>query len=161
MSLVAAIIIGLGVIALVLLAAFEVVQIYGEGGLKLFFWPRLNHGYEVAPVTRLSIAPWVLLLFLFGGNGVVIALFGHDLFGQPAESYVPWLIAALVPLAMIHLIDYQRSVTAAVLGLILLAAGFAYTVYMLEAWTWLPVVAIFLLWSLNGVRAVHADRTMG
>jgi len=49
---------------------FELAQILSEGGAKLLFWPRLNHGYEVAPVTRLSVAPWLLLLFALGGNEV-------------------------------------------------------------------------------------------
>lgn len=161
MSLSASVLIGLGVLGLVSLAVFEVVQVYSEGGLRLFFWPKLSHGYEVTPVTRLAVAPWVLLLFLFAGNGVVIALFGHDILGGDGGDYQPWLIAALLPLAMIHLIDYRRSVTAAVAGLVLLAAGSVYTMHRLEAWSWLPLVALFLLWSLNGVRAVQADRSMG
>ncbi len=160
MSFAATILIGLGFLALILLATFEVVRVYSEGGLKLFFWPRLNHGYEVTPVTRLAIAPWVLLLFLIAGNGLLMALFGHDLNGRPGREYAPWLAIALVPLALIHLIDYQRSVIAAVIGLVLLAAGSAYVLYELQAWTWLPLVGLLLLWSLNGVRAVHADRIM-
>ena len=161
MSLPAGILICIGILALVLLVLFELAQILGEGGVKLLLWPRLRHGYEVAPVTRLSLAPWLLLLFAIGGNGVCILLFGHSLAGDPDVSYTPWLIAALVPLAMIHLIDYQRSVIAAVVALILLLVGSIYTLYMLSAWAWLPALLPFLLWSLNGVRAVHADRTMG
>jgi hypothetical protein len=160
MSLAATISIGLGFLTLVLLATFEVARVYSEGGLRLFFWPRLNHGYEVSPVTRLSIAPWVLLLFVIAGNGIFMAAFGHDLYGRPGRQYAPWLALALVPLALIHLIDYQRSVIAAVIGLVLLAAGGFYVLYELQAWTWLPLVALLLLWSLNGVRAVHADRIM-
>jgi hypothetical protein len=157
----AIILIGVGFLALVLLVIFELAQIMGEGGLKLLFWPRLTHGYEVAPVTRLAIAPWVLLLFVLGGNGACIALFDHDLLGRLDTHYTPWLIAALVPILMIHLIDYQRSVVAAVVSLILLSAGAGYVLYALDAWAWLPAAALFLLWSLNGVRAVHADRVMG
>ena len=161
MSYVAAVLIGLGVMALVLLILFELAQILSEGGAKLLLWPRLNHGYEVAPVTRLAIAPWVVLLFALGGNGACMLLFGHDALGQTNNRYTPWLLAALVPLLMIHLVDYQRSVIAAVVSLILLSAGVGYVVYMLDAWIWLPLAAPFLLWSLNGVRAVHADRAMG
>jgi hypothetical protein len=88
-------------------------------------------------------------------------LFGHDLLGRPETNYVPWLVAALAPVLMVHLIDYQRSVAAAVASLVLLSAGAGYTLYALDAWTWLPAVAPFLLWSLNGVRALHADKAMG
>ncbi|HEX6013147.1 MAG TPA: hypothetical protein VFY87_15350 [Geminicoccaceae bacterium] len=161
MSYAAIILIGAGFLALVLLVLFELAQILGEGGLKLLFWPRLNHGYEVAPVARLAVAPWVLLLFVLAGNGACIMLFGHDLLGRRETNYTPWLVAALVPVLMVHLIDYQRSVAAAVASLVLLSAGAGYTLYALDAWTWLPVVAPFLLWSLNGVRALHADKVMG
>jgi hypothetical protein len=161
MSYPAIILIGAGFLSLVLLVLFELAQILGEGGLKLLFWPRLNHGYEVAPVARLAVAPWVLLLFVLAGNGACIMLFGHDLLGQRESNYAPWLVAALVPVLMVHLIDYQRSVAAAVASLVLLSAGAGYTLYALDAWTWLPVVVPFLLWSLNGVRALHADKVMG
>jgi hypothetical protein len=161
MSSAAIALIGLGILALVLIILFELAQILGEGGAKLLLWPRLNHGYEVAPVTRLAIAPWVLLLFVLGGNGVCMLLFGHDLLGRPDIRYTPWLVAALVPLLIIHLVDYQRSVVAAVVSLILLSAGAAYILYVLHAWAWLPLIVPFLLWSVNGVRAVHADRVMG
>ena len=148
-------------LAALLLILFELAQILGEGGLKLFFWPRLNHGYEVAPVTRLAVSPWALLLLLFGANGACILLFGHDLLGRPDRRYVPWLAAALVPLLIIHLVDYQRSVVVAALAFMLLTAGSLYVMHVYDAWVWLPAVAPFLLWSLNGVRAVHADRSMG
>lgn len=160
MSFAAVVLIGLGVIAALLLILFELAQILGEGGLKLFFWPRLNHGYEVAPVTRLAVSPWALLLLLAGGNGACMLLFGHDLLGGLDKRYVPWLASALVPLLFIHLIDYQRSVTAAAVGFLLLSAGSLYLMNRYDAWIWLPAVAPFLLWSLNGVRAIHADRTM-
>jgi hypothetical protein len=161
MSYAAIVLIGFGILALVLIVLFELAQILSEGGAKLLLWPRLNHGYEVAPVTRLAIAPWVLLLFALGGNGACMLLFGHDLLGRPDIRYTPWLIAALVPLLIIHLVDYQRSVIAAVAALLLLSVGAAYVLYVLHDWMWLPVVALFLLWALNGVRAVHADRVMG
>ena len=66
-----------------------------------------------------------------------------------------------MPLLIIHLVDYQRSVVAAALAFLLLTAGSLYAMHVYDAWVWLPAVAPFLLWSLNGVRAVHADRTMG
>ena len=160
MSLAAVILIGVAVLAILLLIVFELAQILGEGGPKLMFWPRLSHGYEVAPVTRLAVAPWALLLFAFGANGVCIWLFGHDLLGQLETRYLPWLAAAVVPLLLIHLIDYQRSVTAATVAFVLLACGTVLVAYLYDAWSWLPLAAPFLLWSLNGVRALHADRSM-
>jgi hypothetical protein len=161
MSFAAVVVIGLGVLAALLLILFELAQILGEGGPKLLVWPRLTHGYEVAPVTRLAVSPWVLLLLLFGANGACILLFGHDLLGAADRRYVPWLAAALVPLAIIHLIDYQRSVVAAAAAFALLTAGSLYAMHVYDAWGWLPAVLPFLLWSLNGVRALHADRSMG
>lgn len=160
MSMPASILIGLGALALAVLAIFELAKVYAEGGLKLFFWPKLRHGYEVTPATRLAVVPWGLLLVLLGGNGAVIALFGHDLAGNPAGGFWPWLAAAAVPMAMIHLIDYRRSVAAAAIGLLLLALGSLYLVQAAAAWGWLPLLVLFVLWSLNGVRAVHADRSM-
>jgi hypothetical protein len=148
------------IMGLVLLVCFEAVRVYNEGGLKLFVWPRLNHGYEVGPVARLAIAPWVLLAFLTGGNGILIALFGHDMFGNSFSSYLPWFAGMLLPLLMIHLIDHRRSVVAAGLGLAILAAGSAWMIWSLAAWAWVPLAAILLLWSLNGVRATYAERTM-
>jgi hypothetical protein len=161
MTFPAVIAIGLGVLGIIVLILFELAQILGEGGAKLLFWPRLNHGYEVAPVTRLSVAPWALLLFGLAANGACILLFGHDLLGRPEYRYAPWLALAVVPLAMIHLIDYQRSVIAAALGFALLTAGSLYALSLYDAWVWLPLLVPFLLWSLNGVRAVHADRLFG
>lgn len=161
MTFPAVVALGLGVLGVIVLILFELAQILGEGGPKLLLWPRLNHGYEVAPVTRLSVAPWALLLFALAANGACILLFGHDLLGQPEHRYVPWLAAALVPLALIHLIDYQRSVLAAALAFVLLSAGSFYLLLLYDAWAWLPLFLPFLLWSLNGVRAVHADRSFG
>ena len=70
-----------------------------------------------------------------------------------------WIVGQL--LLIIHLVDYQRSVAAAAAAFMLLTAGSLYFMYLHDGWVWLPAVAPFLLWSLNGVRAVHADRTMG
>jgi hypothetical protein len=148
------------ILGFVLLVCFEAIRVYNEGGLKLFVWPRLNHGYEVGPVARLAIAPWVLLAFLTAGNGIVIALFGHDMLGNPFRSYIPWFAATLLPFLMIHLIDHRRSAVAAAIGLLLLAAGSAYMIWALAAWAWVPLIAVLLLWSLNGVRATYAQRSM-
>ena len=161
MTFAAVSVIALAFLAAVVLGLFEVAQILAEGGPKLFVWPRLNHGYEVAPVTRLAVSPWALMLFGLGANGACILLFGHDLLGRPEYHYAPWLALAVVPLAMIHLIDYQRSVIAAALGFALLTAGSLYALNLYDAWVWLPLLVPFLLWSLNGVRAVHADRLFG
>ncbi|MFO1047720.1 MAG: hypothetical protein U1E52_07455 [Geminicoccaceae bacterium] len=161
MTFAAVVIIGLGMVGLIVLFLFELARILAEGGVKLLVWPRLNHGYEVAPVTRLAVAPWALLLFALAANGACMLLFGHDLLGQPDNRYVPWLGAALLPLAMIHLIDYQRSVLVAAVGFALLTAGTLYVLHLYQAWAWLPLVLPLLLWSLNGVRAVHADRSFG
>jgi hypothetical protein len=62
---------------------------------------------------------------------------------------------------LIHLVDYQRSVFAAAVAFVLLAAGSLYVLQLYDAWVWTPLVLPFLLWSLNGVRAVHADRQLG
>ena len=161
MSFAAVLLISLGGLALLLLFVFELVQILSEGGLKLLFWPRLNHGYEVAPVIRLAVAPWALLLFGLGANGLCILTFGHNLVGTLQQRPTPWLVATLVPVLMIHLIDYRRSVTAALLSVLLLAAGFGYFLYLNDAWSWLPAGVPFMLWAVNGVRAAHADRAMG
>jgi len=161
MTFAAVSVIALAFLAAVVLGLFEVAQILAEGGPKLFVWPRLNHGYEVAPVTRLAVSPWALMLFGLGANGACILLFGHDLMGQPNNRYLPWLASALVPLLLIHLVDYQRSVFAAAVAFVLLAGGSLYALQLYDAWAWAPLALPFLLWSLNGVRAVHADRQFG
>jgi hypothetical protein len=161
MSFAAVVLIGLGAFALVLIIVYELVQILSEGGVKLLFWPKLNHGYEVAPVVRLAIAPWAILLFGFAANGMSMLIFGHDLLGHLDNRYIPWLVLAVVPVLMIHLIDYQRSVVAAAASFLVLAAGTVYVLHFYNAWGWLPATLPFLLWGLNGIRATHADRVMG
>lgn len=161
MSFAAVLLITLGGIALLLLLVFELVQILSEGGLKLLLWPRLNHGYEVAPVIRLAVAPWALLLFGLAGNGLCILIFGHNLIGTLQQRAGPWLLAIVVPVAMIHLIDYRRSVVAATVSVVLLVAGFGYFLYLTDSLSWLPAGVPFLLWAVNGIRATHADRAMG
>jgi len=161
MSFAAVVLISLGALALLLIIVYELVQILSEGGVKLLFWPKLNHGYEVAPVLRLAIAPWAILLFGFAANGMTMLIFGHDLLGHLDHRYVPWLLLAIVPVLMIHLIDYQRSVLAAAVSFAMLAAGTGYVLHLYDAWAWLPAFLPFLLWGLNGIRATHADRVMG
>jgi hypothetical protein len=148
-------------VGFVLLATFQVVQIWTEGGPRLFVWPRLRHGYEVAPATRLAVTPWYMVLFLCLAQALIIVVFSHDLLGQPQESYAPWLVAALVSLVVIHLVDHVRSVIAAVLSMLVLAALAGVLFYWSGSWIVFLVFAPFLLWAVNGVRAVHADRTMG
>ena len=47
---------------------------------------------------------------------------------------MPWLAAALVPLLIIHLVDYQRSVVAAAAAFLLLTAGSLYFMYLYDGW---------------------------
>lgn len=161
MSNEAAVLIGLGFMAFLLIAIFQAVQVYAEGGLKPFFWPRLEHGYQVGLVTRLATLPWLLLLFILLGNGLAILLFDHDLLGQPAKRYWPWLAAAVVPVMMIHLVDYQRSLIAAALAFVIIAGIAVLIVYALQSWVAVLAAAPLLLWSLNGLRAAYVERIMG
>ena len=50
------------------------------------------------------------------------------------RRYIPWLAAALVPLLIIHLVDYQRSVVAAAAAFVLLTAGSLYFMYLYDGW---------------------------
>ena len=151
----------LAFLALVLLMAFQASQIYAEGGLKPFFWPRLDHGYEVGLVTRLAAAPWLLLLFVLVLNGLLILLFDHDLFGRPNGEYKFWLAGALLPVLIIHLVDYQRSVLAAALAFLLVLAMAGLVAYVFAGSLVVLLTTPLLLWSLNGVRATYVDRIMG
>ena len=160
--------IGLGFLLFLIFIAFQLVQIYAESGLRAFLWPKLDHSYEVGMVTRLAAAPWLLLFGLLAGNGLSILVFDEHLTGVPAKGYMPWLLAAIFPVLMIHLVDYQRSVVAAVLALLLWAAITVLVLLVL----WEPLSAalrvvvaagfgVLLLWTLNGVRATVAERQMG
>lgn len=160
MDLPAFVLIILGLLGMVTLAIVALTGVWGNGGLKLFIWPKLRHGYEVTPVARLAAVPWALLLCVLAGNGIVIALFGHDVLGRPAGSAWPWLATAVIPALLAHLIDYRRSVAAAVLGLVLLGVISAGLIYLTGAWVLLPLALVGLLWSLNGVRALHAARSV-
>ena len=157
----AVVLILLAFLALLALTAFQASQIYAEGGLKPFFWPNLSHGYQVGLVTRLAAAPWLLVLFVLLVNGLLIMLFDHDLLGRPNKEYEPWLASALVPVLMIHLVDYQRSVLAAALSFILVAGIVGLAIYLFAQWLVVLLSAPLLLWSLNGVRATYAERVLG
>lgn len=149
-------------LALLALLAFQASRIYAEGGFRPFFWPSLDRGYEVGLVTRLAAVPWLLVMFLLLVNGCVILLFDHDLLGRPARNHLVWLAGAAVPMLMIHLVDYQRSVAAAAVSFVVVAVLAAAAAYLFADW---PAVILLLLplllWSLNGVRATYADRVMG
>jgi hypothetical protein len=160
--------IGFGFLLFLVFIAFQLVQIYAESGLRAFLWPKLDHSHEVGMVTRLAVAPWLLLFGLLIGNGLSILVFDEHLTGAPAKGYMPWLLGAIFPVLMIHLVDYQRSVVAAVTAL-LLWGGITFLV-LLVVWEPLSTVfrvaiaagfAVLLLWSLNGVRATVAERQMG
>ena len=162
MTFAAVMVIALAFLAVVVLGLFEVAQILAEGGPKLFFWPKLNHGYEVAPVIRLAVAPWALLLFGLGGNGACILLFGHDLMGRRTiATYRGW------PRQSSHRDDPSGGLSAqrdrGGTGVhLLLAAGFALCSLQL---TMLgpgrrPALP-FLLWSLNGIRARSRRSAIG
>jgi hypothetical protein len=159
---------GFGFLVFLIFVAFQLAQIYADGGLRAFLWPRLDHGYEVGHVTRLAVAPWLLLFCLLAGNGLSILVFDENLAGTPAKSYLPWLLSSILPVLVIHLVDYQRSVLAAIVALVLWAS--ITLLVLLAVWEPLSVVlrvavalalAVLLLWSLNGVRATVAERSMG
>jgi hypothetical protein len=71
------------------------------------------------------------------------------------------LLATIVPVLMIHLIDYRRSVLAAAASLVLIGAVAGYVLYLNDAWPWLPAALPFMVWGVNGIRATQADRAMG
>ena len=93
MSYAAIVLIGFGILALVLIVLFELAQILSEGGAKLLLWPRLNHGYEVAPVTRLASHRGCCCCSCWAATAPASCCSA-----RPARAagtrYVPWLIAA-------------------------------------------------------------------
>lgn len=160
--------IGLTFLAFVVVTAFLFSRIYAEGQLRPFFWPALNHGYQVGLVIRLAVVPWLIVLFASGGNGLSILLFHTDVVGTPAANYVPWLAVAALSMLLMHLIDYRRSVIAAFLGFVifaamagLLLAGLLELAERHLVWLAAAALALPLLWALNGVRATYAERIMG
>lgn len=152
-----------GVSALVLALTFLGVaaQIYGDAGARVFYWPRLDHGYEIEHATRLASLPWYLLLFLIALNGLAILLFGRDLLGRPSAAWGFWLALTVAPVAMAHLLDTRRSRVAALLTLLLVAGAAGGLAYIARSWVPVAAAAPLLLWSFNGVRATFADRAFG
>lgn len=154
----------MGVSALVfaILAIGVASHIYADAGLRMFVWPRLQNGYEVQHATRIAAFPWYLALYLATLNGLAILLFSEDITGRPtAGGWAFWLLAALVPVLMAHLVDYRRSRGGAILSLLLVAGAAAGLAYHLQSWVPLAVAFPFVLWTLNGVRAAFADRVLG
>lgn len=154
----------LGVSALVfaIVAIGVASHIYADAGLRMFFWPRLQNGYEVQHATRIAAFPWYLALCLAALNGLAILLFSQDITGRPtANGWAFWLALALVPVVMAHLVDYRRSRAGAILSLLLVAGGAAALAYDHRSWVPLAVAVPFVLWTLNGVRAAFADRALG
>jgi hypothetical protein len=145
--------------ALVVLGA--AAQILGDAGLRVFYWPRLDHGYEVQYATRLASLPWYLLLYLAAVNGLAIMLFAHDVLGRPSRGYGFWLALCFVPIVMVHLVDYRRSRAAALLTFLLVAGVVGWLAWLNRSPLPVVVAAPLLLWSFNGVRATFADRAFG
>ena len=154
----------LGVSALVfaIVAIGVASHIYADAGLRMFVWPRLQNGYEVQHATKIAAFPWYLALYLAAMNGLAILLFSQDITGQPtAGGWAFWLLVALVPVVMAHLVDYRRSRGGAVLSFLLVAGAAAGLAYLQESWIPLVMAVPFLLWTLNGARAAFADRVLG
>jgi hypothetical protein len=145
--------------ALVVLGA--AAQILGDAGLRVFYWPRLDHGYEVQYATRLASLPWYLLLYLAAVNGLAIMLFAHDVLGRPSRGYGFWLALCFVPIVMVHLVDYRRSRAAALLTFLLVAGVVGWLAWLNRSPFPVVIAAPLLLWSFNGVRATFADRAFG
>ena len=114
MSFAAVLLICLGGLALLLIFLFELIQILSEGGLKLLIWPRLNHGYEVAPVSGWRWRPGRSCCSA-SARMAFASLPSDTIWSARPAIYAPWLLATIVPVLMIHLIDYRRSVLAAAL----------------------------------------------
>lgn len=148
---------GLSALVLALVLLGELARIYADAGLRVFYWPRLDHGYEVQHATRLASVPWYLLIYLAAVNGLAIFLFAVDLSGRPSNAYGFWFAAMLLPILMVHLIDYRHSRLAAMLTMILVLAASAGAVYLTASLLPLLPMAPMLLWCFNGVRATIAD----
>jgi hypothetical protein len=153
--------VGVSALVFAIVAIGVASHIYADAGLRMFFWPRLQNGYEVQHATRIAAFPWYLALYLAALNGLAILLFSQDITGQPTGGWAFWLLAALVPVVMAHLVDYRRSRGGAVLSLLLVAGTFAGLAYDQQSWVPLAVAIPFVLWTLNGVRAAFADRVLG
>lgn len=143
------------ILALVILGVLA--RIYADAGFRVFYWPRLDHGYEVQHAARLASFPWYLLIYLAAVNGLAILLFAVDLLGQPSDAYGFWFAAMLLPILMVHLLDYRHSRLAALLTLALVMAIAAGLVYLTASLVPLLLLAPLLVWSFNGVRATFAS----
>jgi hypothetical protein len=144
------------ILALVLLGVLA--RIYADAGLRVFYWPRLEHGYELQHAARLASMPWYLLIYLAAVNGLAILLFAVDLGGRPSDAYGFWFAAMLLPILMVHLLDYRHSRLAALLTMLLVMAAAAGLLYLTGSLVPLLLTAPMLLWSFNGVRATIAAR---
>lgn len=148
-----------GISILLILAVFAVVRMHHEGGMRPFFWPRFSHGYEVATAMRLASVPWMLLLAAMVLNALSILAFGEDLLGHAAGGSLAWLVFCAIPLLMIHLVDYRRSIIGAGLTVVLVVAAIVLLIGQLHFWPAAILLLPLLLWSVNGLRAAVADRT--
>ena len=149
---------GLSALILALVILGVLARIHADAGLRVFYWPRLEHGYEVEHAARLATFPWYLLIYLAVVNGLAILLFAVDLSGRPSDAYGFWFAATLLPILMVHLLDYRHSRLAAVLTMLVVMAAAAGLVYLTGSLVPLAMTAPMLLWSFNGVRATFASR---
>lgn len=153
----------LGVVALAVSATTIAVvsHIVTEAGPRVFVWPNLSHGYEIRHATRIATAPWWLLLTILLTNAVAIMLFGQNVLGGTAEGWSGWLVAAIVPVLMAHLIDFRRSRIASCLSFLVVAGVTALAVWHTGWWVPALVGAPFVLWTFNGMRANISARMYG
>jgi hypothetical protein len=90
-----------------------------------------------------------------------VLLFSHDLRGDPTTGLGFWLLLALPPVAMVHLIDDRHGRVAAALSLVLVVGLTALLAYELRSVLAVAVASLVLLWSLDGVRATFAAHALG
>ena len=156
------VLVGVSALLFAVVAIGTAAHIYADAGPRMFVWPRLQNGYEVQYATRIAAFPWYLALYLATLNGVAILLFSEDITGRPVSGgWAFWLLVALVPVVMAHLVDYRRSRGGAVISFLLVAGAAAGLAYLQESWIPLVMAVPFLLWTLNGARAAFADRVLG
>jgi hypothetical protein len=148
---------GLAALALLLVLLGGAAQMYADAGIRVFCWPRLDHGYEIQHATRLASVFWYLLIFMSLLNVFYLLLFS-DSTDSGILSYGLWITLLLLAVGIVHLLDYRRSRLAALLTLLAVLAT-AIGLWHLSG-SWLPVVLMtpLVLWSINGVRATFADR---
>jgi hypothetical protein len=148
---------GLAALVLLLVLLGGAAQIYADGGLRVFCWPRLDSGYEIQHATRLASVPWYLLIFFATLNVLHLLFFAADTGGF--MSYGLWIAIVLLSVGIVHLLDYRRSRLAALLSLLAVLAAMAGFWHLTQSWLAMALMAPLLLWSFNGVRATFADRT--